>query len=53
MPTHIACSGVKHLEEIRQAGLELPDINQIEVSGGGGFAEHHRELRESLCSFNL
>ncbi|KAM5543286.1 hypothetical protein V8D89_003160 [Ganoderma adspersum] len=23
--------GVKHLEEIRQAGLELPDINQIEL----------------------
>ena len=25
-------SGVKHFEEIREAGLELPDINQIEVS---------------------
>lgn len=31
-------SGVKHLEEIREAGLETPAINQIEVSspGSGG-----------------
>lgn len=25
------CSGVRHLEEIREAGLETPAVNQIEV----------------------
>ena len=25
-------SNVKHLEEIREAGLELPSVNQIEVN---------------------
>jgi hypothetical protein len=24
-------SGVKHIEEIREAGLEMPSVNQIEV----------------------
>lgn len=26
------CSNVKHIEEIKQAGFEIPSVNQIEVS---------------------
>lgn len=25
------CSGVHHLEEIRESGMEMPAVNQIEV----------------------
>jgi hypothetical protein len=32
-------SNVKHLEEIVEAGLELPSVNQVEV---GSFAHWHR-----------
>ena len=42
-PTYIACSGIKHLEEIRRSGLELPDVNQIEV-GGHDFTVSRWEL---------
>ena len=27
-------SNIKHMEEIREAGLEMPDVNQVEVSMG-------------------
>ncbi len=28
---HLSSSGVKHLEEIKEAGYEMPSVNQIEV----------------------
>lgn len=31
---HTLSSGVKHLEEIREAGYETPTVNQIEVGRG-------------------
>ena len=31
-----SCSGVRHLEEIKEAGLELPAVNQIEVRSISG-----------------
>ena len=27
----VLCSGLKHLEEIRRAGFQMPSVNQIEV----------------------
>ena len=32
----LAYSGVHHLEEIREAGMEMPAVNQIEVTSHSG-----------------
>ena len=51
----MAHSGVKHLEEIRQAGLELPDVDRIEVCVTMVFIVSRWEpkLREHWYSFSL
>ena len=35
-------SNIHHIEEIREAGLELPSVNQVEVS----------KFRDLLCIFS-
>lgn len=40
--TALSCSsGIKHLEEIRTAGLKAPAVNQIEV--GANLRDCHRQ----------
>lgn len=39
----IVSSGIHHLEEIREAGLEIPSVNQIEVYTSATFVTQRRD----------
>ena len=43
-------SNAKHLEEIKNAGYELPAVNQIEVSQRNKFEDHRHLMLQLVAS---